>query len=344
LNGIFAEMEAAGPTRILALRNAPTGLMAFIALDDVTLGPACGGIRTQPYASVADALADVHKLASAMTLKCAIAGLAAGGGKTVVIDHPGLDRAAAFRRLGEFIEDLGGLYRCAGDLGTTEQDLSNVAATTQHCNTTDQAMGDATAQTVVSGIRAAAAARGVADLAKLRVAVQGCGLIGASVARLLAAQGARVMVTDVDAGLAERIAAEIGGSAVPANQFLSADVDVLSPCAIGGILSAGSIADIRAWAICGGANNQLMELSVADLLAGREIILIPDFLASSGAVIDGVCHNVMSCDPAPYLAAVEKTAADILLKAADSRQSTVAVAREIALARIAGARAGRQVS
>jgi len=344
LNGIFAEMEAAGPTRILALRDAPTGLMAFIALDDVTLGPACGGIRTQPYARVADALADVHKLASAMTLKCAIAGLAAGGGKTVVIDHPGLDRVAAFRRLGEFIEDLGGLYRCAGDLGTTEEDLLNVTATTQYCNTTGQAMGDATALTVVSGIRAAAAARGIADLAKLRVAVQGCGLIGASVAHLLAAQGARVTVTDGDAALAERIAAEISGNTIPASQFLSADVDVLSPCAIGGILNASCIADIRAWAISGGANNQLAEPAVADLLVGRGIAFIPDFLASSGAVIDGVCQSIMACNPTPYLVAVEETAADILQQAAERGTSTVVIAREISQARIAAARTGGHAS
>jgi leucine dehydrogenase len=330
LTDIFEDMGAAGASRMLMLRDAPTGLMAIIALDDLTLGTACGGIRTRPYGSVADALADAQKLASAMTLKCAIAGLNAGGGKTVVIEHAEMDRPAAFRRLGEFVEDLGGLYRCAGDLGTTAQDLSNVAATTRHCNTTGEAMGIATAQTVVSGIRAAAAARGIADLAKLSVAVQGCGLIGAAVARFLAAQGAKVTVADVDAALAQRIAVEIGGKTVAAGQFLSTDVDVLSPCAIGGTVNASNIAEIRAWAICGGANNQLADATLADMLASRNIIFIPDFLASSGAVIDGVCRTFMACEPACYLAAVEETAANVLREANDRGTSTVAIAQGIA--------------
>ncbi|OYU00828.1 MAG: hypothetical protein CFE36_13645 [Sphingomonadaceae bacterium PASS1] len=93
---LFEVMAETGAHRIIALNDAASGLRAIIAIDDVTLGPACGGIRTQPYRTTIDAFADERKLSSAMTLKCAIAGLDAGGGKTVVMDHPDMDRASAW--------------------------------------------------------------------------------------------------------------------------------------------------------------------------------------------------------------------------------------------------------
>lgn len=211
MTDIFEELSCAGANRVLALRDQVSGLRAFIGLDDVTLGPACGGIRSLPYNSTAAALADVARLSAAMTLKCAIAGLDAGGGKTVVMLHPEMDRPAAFRRLGEFIEDLGGLYRTAGDLGTTIQDLLHVAERTAYVDTSGEQLGRATGQGIVNCIRACMRNRGLAALSELHIAVQGCGLIGAGVARSMAEQGARVTVADVNEERAKALAAEIGG-------------------------------------------------------------------------------------------------------------------------------------
>jgi leucine dehydrogenase len=217
---LFEVMAETGAHRIIALNDAASGLRAIIAIDDVTLGPACGGIRTQPYRTTLDALADVRKLSSAMTLKCAIAGLDAGGGKTVVIDHPGMDRGSAFRKLGKYIEELGGLYRCAGDLGTTHHDLLNVAENAQYCNISGEELGDATGTTIVNGIRACAAERDITDLSKLSIAVQGTGLIGAGVARALARLGAHVLIADVDTIRARTPASEIGSRFVDADSVL----------------------------------------------------------------------------------------------------------------------------
>ena len=88
----FGAMTEGRSHRLLVLNDEPSGLRAVIAIDDVTLGPACGGIRTRAYRSLEDGMADAAALASAMTRKCAIAGLDAGGGKTVVFDHAGMDR------------------------------------------------------------------------------------------------------------------------------------------------------------------------------------------------------------------------------------------------------------
>ena len=56
--------------------------------------------------------------------KTALAGLAAGGGKVVVLDHPEMRRAAAFRALGRHIQSRGGQFFTSGDFGTTAQDLA----------------------------------------------------------------------------------------------------------------------------------------------------------------------------------------------------------------------------
>jgi leucine dehydrogenase len=113
------QMRALDVDRVVLWRDAASGLEAILVIDDVTLGPAAGGVRTRAYRSPEDALADAAALARAMTVKCALAGLPTGGGKCVVLDHAGLDRARGFRVLGERIAELGGLFRTAGDLGTT---------------------------------------------------------------------------------------------------------------------------------------------------------------------------------------------------------------------------------
>jgi leucine dehydrogenase len=334
---VFAELEHADAHRVLLLSDLPTGLRAIIALDDLTLGPGCGGIRTQPYANVGDALADVVKLSRAMTLKCAIANLPAGGAKTVVLDHSGMDRDAAFRRLGRYIQDLGGLYRCAGDLGTSLQDLQAVARETDFVNTTGARLGEATAITVVNGIRACVEATSGATLSAISVAVQGCGLIGAGVARRLAAMGARVVVADVDHTRANALAAEVGATVVEAESILYADVDVLAPCAIGSVITEVVARDMKAWAICGGANNQLAHAAIIDSLTARGILFVPDYLASSGAVIDGVSRDLGNVDPTPLLEATFLTATEILQRAKAEGRSTTDIAEALARGRIKAA-------
>jgi leucine dehydrogenase len=92
---------------------------------------------------------------------------------------------------------------------------------------------------------------------------------------------------------------------------------------------------MKAWAICGGANNQLATPEVAEQLAQRGIAFIPDFLSSSGAVIGGVCNRVMACDPEPFLSGVEGTTSLLLRQAKESGRTTTAIAQEIARTRIA---------
>lgn len=340
MTDVFDDLIAASAHRVMILQHAPSGLRAIIAIDDVTLGPGFDGIRTMAYPTAADAIADAQRLAAAMTLKCAIAGLPAGGAKTVVIDHPGMNRPEAFRQLGRYIEDLGGLYRCAGDLGTTAEDLARVGECTAYVNTTGEQLGTSTGIGIVNCIRACADHRGRDGLAGLRVAIQGCGLIGAGVARMLHVAGAELILADVSPARAEALAGSLGATCVPAGAIFTQDVDIVAPCAVVHVIDAGVAAGLRAWAICGGANNQLTDPAVAAVLHARGILYVPDFLASSGAVIDGVCLSLPGAETLEMrLAALYDTARTILRDTDVEGQSTLAVVTRMARARIA---AGRQ--
>ena len=185
---MFDRMHALELDRVVLWRDAASGLEAILAIDDVTLGPAAGGVRTRAYRSPDDALADAAALARAMTVKCALAGLAAGGAKCVVLDHAGLDRARGFRVLGERIAELGGVFRTAGDLGTSAADVAAMASRCPWVHTDETGLAAAVAHGLLRCLETCAALRGV-GIAGLRVAVQGAGSIGAAVARRLSAAG-----------------------------------------------------------------------------------------------------------------------------------------------------------
>ncbi len=334
MDEIFSIIGEVG-ARIVTVNHEPSGLRAFIAIDDSTLGPAAGGVRTMRYASAKDALVDALRLARAMTLKCSIAGLDAGGGKAVVLVHDGLRRDAAFKRLGEVIEELGGLFRTAGDLGTTAADLQIMASCCRYVHTDEKNLAAAVARGLVRCIEACAAVRGVSS-SGLSVAVQGAGSIGASAARAMSAAGMQVVIADVDEERARRVAEEIPGARVVSpDRVLFESVDVVAPCATGGVISDDVVRAMRGWAVCGGANNALASRDVARSLAARGILHVPDAIASAGAVIDGIGRSVMKLDdPTPLIDRLGDTAREVLEEAAMMRTTPIEVTEARAMRRI----------
>jgi len=333
-------IDAAGVQRCVIWRAAELGLTAVLVIDDCTLGPAAGGVRTRHYPDLAAALVEATGLAQAMTRKCALAGLAAGGAKVVVLAGPQLDRPRAFARLGEFVAELGGLFRTAGDLGTTADDLAAMATTCPYVHVDERDLASAVARGLVGCVAACAAVRG-RTLAGLRVAVQGCGAIGAAAARALHAAGAALTIADVDAARVARVAAEVGATIVGPDAVLTADVDVVAPCAIGGVITPEVAAELRAWAVCGAANNILSARAAARVLAERGVLHVPDELASAGAVIEGIGRSVMGlADRTPLIDALAATARALLDEAAATGELPVVLAERRARARIAAARRG----
>ena len=331
------------PEQILTVNEPALGLEAWVVLDSTRLGPAAGGVRTQAYPSPEAALADALALARAMTLKCALAGLDAGGGKAVVRLTPELQREAAFEHLGEVVAGLQGRYHCAGDLGTTAADLAAMARRAPWVHQDTVTLGAAAGRGVVAAMGACARHAGRAGLAGLQITIQGCGDMGQAVAQAATAAGARVSLCDLDRARAEALAAQLRGQGaqaqvIPAEDAFTAPADLFAPCAGGGVLGPDEAQALSAWGVCGAANNPLRGPEVEAALLARGVRYVPDFLASAGAVIEGVGRAVMGLhDTGPLLDRVGDTALTVLRAAEAQGALPSAVAQALAMGRVEAA-------
>ena len=331
--------------QVVFVCDAEAGLRAIIALHSTALGPAFGGCRMWPYASEADALKDALRLARGMSCKAAICDLPYGGGKSVIVGDPKRAKTPALlRAMGRAVERLGGRYIVADDIGTTLEDLALMRAVTSHtaaATAAARAPLAVTAYGVLMAVRAAVRhLMGRDEFAGLRVAIQGLGNVGRPLADHLHAAGARLIVADLDPARAARTADELGARAVDPAAIYDQPVDLLAPCAMGGVLDDQTIPRLRAKIVCGGANNQLALPRHAAMLAARGILYVPDYLANAGGVIDFHQERIDN-SRAAVLAAVgriEGITAAILDAAAGSGQTPQAVADQQVAARL---RAGR---
>ncbi len=281
--------------QVVFCHDEPTGLRAIIALSTTALGPGLGGTRFHPYPTVAAALADVLALSTAMASKNALAGLDHGGGKAVIIGDPRTDKTEALlRAYGRFVASLGGRYVTACDVGTYVQDMDVVARESRWATGRSEASGGAgdssvlTALGVFSGMRAGALVRwGTPSLEGRLVGVAGVGKVGRNLTPLLLADGAQVVVTDVDDGAVRRLLAEHPAvrAVATTKDLLAEPLDVYSPCALGDALTEEVAAQLRAGVVCGGANNQLATPDVAAQLAARDVLYCPDYCVNAGGVI-----------------------------------------------------------
>jgi leucine dehydrogenase len=143
-----------------------------------------------------------------------------------------------------------------------------------------------TALGVLEGMRACVAALdGPRELAGLRVCVQGAGHVGSALARLLAAEGAAVLVADVDPERAAALAAELGGAVVAADDAVGADCDVLAPCALGAVVDDATLPALRCRVIAGSANNVLAAPEHGEALHERGILYAPDYVVNAGGLV-----------------------------------------------------------
>ena len=265
-----------------------SGAWMFVCLHSTARGPAGGGTRLRIYPTPADGLADAMRLSGAMTRKMAAAGMPRGGGKAVLAvpelptDEP---RKRLLRRYGELVASLGGSYRTAGDMNISPADLDVVAETCPWVYGTTGRGGNSGRGTARGGLRAIRATVervfGLSDLADRSVLVQGAGAVGSILARELADAGARVLVSDIDV---ERATAS-GCETVSPERVFETEVDIYSPCAVGGTLNAESIPRLACRAVAGCANNQLAEPEDAERLHERGILYAPDYVVNAGGII-----------------------------------------------------------
>ena len=242
-----------------------------------------------------------------MTLKAAVAGVPLGGGKGVIMRPAGAAlssrvRQAALLDFADLVESLGGRYITAEDVGTSSRDMSVIAERTGHVAGLSRRGGGSgdpspfTALGVLEAIQATCERIfGTPSLAGRSVCVLGLGHVGSRVARLCARAGAKVTGSDVDPRRRE-LADSLGWRWIDPRQAARTRVDVLVPCALGGMLTERSVAALRCRAIAGAANNQLQTDGVARLLARRQILWAPDFVANAGGLIN-IAEELGGYDP-----------------------------------------------
>lgn len=326
---------------IRRVEDAATGLIGFIAIHSTTLGSAAGGLRMKPYASEQEALTDVMRLSEGMTYKNAAAGLPLGGGKAVILGDPKvLKTPELLHAFARAIEACEGRYWTAEDMGMTPADMAELARETRFVAGLadgEFASGDPspiTARGIFNAIRCVAKHRfGNATLTGKTVSVQGLGNVGWNLCELLTDAGAKLIVTDISEERVDAAVVELGAKAVALDQIYGAQADIFAPCAIGGILNADTIAQLKVAAVAGGANNQLASTEDAALLHEKGILYAPDFVANGGGIINVATEILEIANREAWVddkvAALDATMDAILSEAARKGVSPADVAQDV---------------
>jgi leucine dehydrogenase len=328
----------AGCEQVLVLEGSTGAAQAVIAVHSTRLGPAHGGIRRWAYSDTAEAKRDVVALARAMTAKCAVAGVPAGGGKAVILDHPSLDRKAAYQMVGKAVEQLGGAFFTGPDVNTTAEDLRIVAGETRFVATdADDGPGDLAAATAAGVLSALLSLLDVLSIepAGCHVVVQGLGAVGMSLCERMAELGVRMSVHDV---LPDRVARAVhlfAAQAISSDAVTSTACDVFVPCALGGILTEEVASTIPARGVCGAANNIFRDAGAAEILHRRGVVVVPDFVANAGALIQGALWNLKGERVGlARLQQIGATTALVLSRAMAANRSPAAIALDLACERL----------
>jgi len=335
---------------VIARAGPRTGYPFIVAIHSTRgaepAGRAGGGCRLARYANPLDGLYDALRLSQGMSRKSAISGTRTGGAKCVIAvpagEAPwpltGGRREAVLRDLADVVEGLGGRYLTGPDVGTTPTDMEWVHGLTEYAaGFAGGGTAGGTATGVLACMRAAARHALDADLDGLTVTVVGLGGVGELVARGLHDAGARLIVTDVDAGK-RALADELGARWVDPEGAQRHECDVLSPCALGATLTSEEVAALRCRLVVGAANNQLAGDGVAAELAARGIAWVPDFLANAGGLLYAVSLSREDLTPEQALERVEglgETAAEVLRRADAEGTTTLEAAIRVADERIA---------
>ncbi len=292
---LFSQLESYEHEQIVICSEPSVGLKGIIAIHDTTLGPALGGTRMWPYENEQEALRDVLRLSRGMTYKAAISGLNLGGGKAVIIGDPRTDKTEElFRAFGRFVDSLGGRYITAEDVGIDVQDMEWVNSETKYVTGIPKSLGGSgdpspvTAYGVFMGIKACCKKLyGDSSVKGRKIAIQGAGHVSSYLAERLANEGAQLFISDIYEDKVTKLADKVDAEVVDPDDIYGLDVDIFSPCALGGVVNDDTLDHFKCDIIAGGANNILDdEEKHGRMLMDRGLIYAPDYVINAGGLIN----------------------------------------------------------
>ena len=280
----FKDIPQNGYERVIHVTDDESGLEAIIALHSTKLGPAIGGIRCYDYDSFDSQLTDALRLSQGMTFKNAAAGLNHGGAKTTVNASKIKDRRLAFQKLGKMVNLLDGKYICAGDVGTTVEDLFRVNDGTSYVAGITLDSSEPTALGVYSSIKALLK-RDKKEISGHTFMVEGLGKVGNKLAKMLIRAGGNVKAYDPWDGAYDSFPPDLKIERVSKEDVYTTECDVYVPCALGATVNMKTLNTMKADYICGSANNQFEKLGDAEIARTLGINYVPDFVANCGGVV-----------------------------------------------------------
>jgi glutamate dehydrogenase/leucine dehydrogenase len=293
-----------GPASVHFYR-LPAGAEGIVVLDNLALGPAIGGVRLTPTVTVTE----VARLARAMTIKSAVAGIPHGGGKSGIRAPDPLDptgREAVVRAFAQAIKHLVD-YIPGPDMGTDETAMAWIRDEIGRSVGLPTVLGGVPLDQIgATGFGLAECAEALATAGRLvmvgsRVAVQGFGAVGKHAAVELERRGARIVaVSDISgavhdpdgldlAALVEfargrPIAEYTDAKPLERDDLLTVDCDLLVPAAQADVVDERVAEEVRAGVVLQGANLPVTPAAEA-VLARRGILTVPDVVANAGGVI-----------------------------------------------------------
>lgn len=341
----FRFADALGPAKIVHIHVPAAGLKATVVVDNVACGPAIGGVRMAPDVTTEECF----RLARAMTLKNAAAGLPHGGGKSVISGDPRMDHAdkehlirafaCAIRGLGEYIP--------GPDMGTDETSMAWVHDEIGRAVGLPRVFGGIPLDEIGAAGFGVAVAIGAAlpfcdlQLKGARVAVQGFGAVGQHAARFLAEKGAILVAAADSSGtlvgkdgldIPDLIALKREGRPLmdyPAGEKLERDAivdvacDIWIPAARPDVLHAGNVGRLNAKIVAQGANIPATPEAEAALHA-RGVLVLPDFIANAGGVICAATEYRGGNEAAAFAAIAEKIGRNTRTMLEDAARDAVA--------------------
>ncbi len=320
-----------GPAKIVHVHEPGLGLKAALVIDNVARGPAVGGLRMAPDVSVQECF----RLARAMTLKNAAAGLAHGGGKSVLWGDPRMPRERKEALIRAFAHALRNEadYIFGPDMGTDEICMGWVRDEIGRAAGLPAALGGIPLDEIGAtgwGLRhAAEVAAGYCGLRLegARMAIQGFGAVGKHAARFLVELGAVLVAasdshgTIIDpAGLDTRALADVKAQGRPLTDYgrgsrhgtdaiVDVDCDIWIPAARPDVLNADNARRLRARLMLQGANIPCTA-EAEKALHERGVLIVPDFIANAGGVICAAMEYRGATQAAAFAAIEEKVRAN----------------------------------
>lgn len=292
---LFQEVLQRGHEQVTVFNDPSAGLKAIVSIHSTVLGPSLGGVRVYPYQSEVAAFNDALRLSEAMSYKSAVAGMRLGGGKACIIADPKITegRKELFEAFAKGLNNLGGRYITAEDMGTSAEDMQTIKQISKCVVGFPHEFGGSgdpspwTAMGVLNGILAACERRyGSNEISGKIVVVQGVGSVGLHLAKLLKEKGCELIISDTSSERLKKAELELGNiKVVPTEAVYDCFCHVFAPCAIGQTVNSRTVSLLKCDIICGAANNQLSGPDVYEFISERGILYCPDFVVNAGGVI-----------------------------------------------------------